>query len=96
MKLPRDGQEYANWTVTGGPDDGTYQVKITKPDASHTGWLSAELVTPTRIRLLVAGPSKTSPDGSATVLPLGTNGVEIRLTDTPEDVLRPGGSIEVF
>lgn len=96
MKLPRDGQEFANWTVIGGPPDGTYQVKFTKPDGTVTSWLTAEFVTATRIRKLVAGPSKTSPDGTATVLPLGDNGVEIRLSDTPEDVIRPGGTIEVI
>lgn len=95
MKLPRTGQEYAHWNVTGGPEDGTYQVKFFKPDGSDTGWLNAEAVTVSSIRKLVAGPSKTSPDASATVLPLGENGVLIRLADAPEDVIRQGGYIEV-
>jgi hypothetical protein len=95
MKLPRTGQEYANWSVTGGPEDGTYEVKFIKPDSTNTGWLAAENVSETKIRRLVCGPDFT-PSGGATQLPLGTIGVLIRLTDSPETVIRTGGSIDVY
>ena len=93
MKIPRSGREFANWSVAGAPPSAVFQAKLTYPDGSESAWLTVETVNQSRIRLLVAGPD--ADPGDANVLPAGGTSVILRLTDTPELVVRNGGDINV-
>lgn len=94
MRIPRDGREYAKWTISGGPEDGTYEVKFDYPDATESDWFPVDVVTPSLVRVLLRGPDGADGEG-ALPLPLGNTTAVLRLTDSPEIILRPAGEIEV-
>lgn len=95
MRLARDSVEFAHWTITGLPDTAT-----PTPDVWLAGdWRRAEWVEATgperTARVLVAGPDATPPAG-AVVLPVGRTVPRVRLTDTPEAIVRDStAAIEV-
>ena len=93
MKIPRSGREFANWTVIGAPPAAVFEAKLAYPDGTESGWLAVETVNQSLIRLLVAGPDATV--GAANPLPAGSTSVLLRLTDTPEIIVRNGGDIDV-
>jgi hypothetical protein len=94
MKIPRDGREYAKWSLSGGPEGGAYEVKFDYPDNTESAWIAVETVSQSLVRILVRGPDAASGAG-AVVLPLGNTSARLRLTDSPEIILRPAGEIEV-
>jgi len=92
MRIDRRGQEYARFPATGAPASaGTLEVSFDDGATWHPmTWNQAE----TAVTLLVSGPDMPNPAG--VVLKVGRNQPLIRLTDTPEVVIRStGGSIDV-
>ena len=84
--LTRDGREYFHWTFTGLPDDhGAVEVQI-------GGQWCALTMDGSVGRLLVAGPD-ADPTG-AIVVSTDTD-VKVRVTDSPEVVVRGGGWIRL-
>lgn len=92
MRLDRRGQEYAHFPVTGAPANAAaLEVSF---DSGATWQVTTWNTDKTVASILVAGPSLTAPAG--VVLPLGRTQPLLRLTDTPEVVIRTtGGSIDV-
>lgn len=88
MKLPRNGREYAEWTVEGVPVGGVLEARF-----NGTGDWHVLSEANGAHRLLVAGPD--ADPGTAVVLTADRNDVEIRLTDLPEIVVRGGGQIRL-
>lgn len=85
MRLNRAGQEYIHFPVDGAPDDAA-QLMISFDGAPWTTATWSE--DRTSARVLLAGPEKENPDPEATVLAVGRHKARLRLTDTPEDVVR--------
>ena len=94
MKIPRDGREFAKWSLSGGPEGGSYEVKFDYPDNTESEWMPVETVSQGLVRVLVRGPDGADGEG-AIELPLGNTSAVLRLTDSPEIILRPAGEIEV-
>lgn len=91
MLLPRDGVEYATWTLTDPPTGAVFEAQFA-PDPT---WHPVDVVSPTVVRVLVAGPDTASPPPGAVVLGEGHTRVRFRVTDTPEVLVRGGGVIVV-
>lgn len=89
MKFDRQSREYVFWPITGQPEGAEFEVTF---DDGAT-WLPMETVEG-GARTLLAGPD-VDQGGAEAVLPLGRTMVELRLTDTPEVVVRGGGVIDV-
>lgn len=84
------GIEYIKWTATGLPaSPAVGSVEVSLDDG--TTWHAAT-VTDGVIRLLVAHPSVTEP-GTAAVAVAGVKGMHVRLTDSPEVVIRDAGRL---
>lgn len=84
--LPRNGVEYFSWALTGLPDDhGPVEVNI-------DGAWHALTVAGSIGKLLLAGPD-ADPTG-AVVVPTDQQ-VQVRVTDTPEVIIRGGGRIHL-
>jgi hypothetical protein len=108
MKLPALGVEYLDFTARADFElDGTLEVYVST-DSDYPGdvtwsaasWLAAETVDEdgTHVRaftVLVAGSAVVTP-GAATQAASGTNHVFVRLTDTPEIIIRPAGRFQAF
>ena len=91
MKIDRRGQEYATFAVTGAPSGAaTLEVSFDGGPWSPMVWAADK----TSASVLVSGPDVPTPAG--VVLRAGRNVPVVRLTDTPEVVIRStGGSIDV-
>ncbi|MFF2054100.1 hypothetical protein ACFVU2_21015 [Leifsonia sp. NPDC058194] len=84
--LPRDGREYFHWTFTGLPDDhGAVEAFI-------DGQWRALTMDGAVGRLLVAGPDA---DSTGAVVVTADTDVKVRVTDSPEIVVRGGGWIRI-
>lgn len=84
--LPREGREYFSWAFTGLPDDaGLCEVKI--GDAWHPLEMTGSVG-----RILLAGPDA---DAAGAIQVLADQTVEVRVTDSPEVVIRGGGTIRI-
>lgn len=84
------GIEYVKWTATGlpaSPAVGSVEVSLDGGTTWHTA-----TVTDGVIRLLVAHPSVTEP-GTAAVAVAGVKDMHVRLTDSPEVVIRDAGRL---
>lgn len=94
MNLDPTGREYVHWPVSGAPDDTlVFEAQFTS-GTTVSDWLPVETVSATEARALVAGPS--ADQGTAIYqLPAGRTRVKIRAVDTPEIIVRGGGTIEV-
>ena len=106
MRLPALGIEYVTFRATADfVLDGTLEVTITETDdepGADASWAAAawsdvetiatngDHVRP--FEALLAGSAVAVP-GSATQLSAGVNYVWVRLTDTPEVIIRPAGRI---
>ena len=91
MKLARAAQEYARFPVDGAPSDAApLEVSFDGGPWNEMRWEPGN----TSASVLVSGPDVPNPDG--VVLKAGRNVPAVRLTDTPEVVIRStGGSIDV-
>lgn len=89
MRLDREAIEYVTWPVT-------VDVPVAGP---VTVWLAgawrAATFDGSTDRVLCAGPDAPTPPAGAVVLALGRNTARVRFADTPEVVVRGGGSITV-
>ena len=90
-KLHPAGQEYRTATITDAPTQ-TIAVSF---DGGTTWPKTCTRVDTTHVRFLVAGPSFSGPDPTATVLALGSTDVYLRDLDNPETVIRFAGRIDV-
>ena len=89
VTLRPGGVEYVHWTATGLPVDppiGSIEASIDGGTTWHAATLDG-----TTVSLLVASPTAVGPDSSAVVATLGGREMLVRLTDTPEVVIRSGG-----
>lgn len=89
ITLRPGGVEYVHWTATGLPTDppiDTVQASIDGGTTWHTASVVAGVAS-----LLVASPTATGADPSAIVATAGLREMWVRLTDTPEVVIRSGG-----
>ncbi len=87
------GQEYVYWDATGLPDDppaGSLEASID----GGTTW-TACTISGTTLSLLVAHPSFTDPDESAVIATAGAVTMQVRLTDSPEQIVRDAGRLYV-
>jgi len=85
--LPRTGREYFHWTFSGLPDDhGAVEVLISG------SWRALEMTGQTG-KLLLAGPDVTDPQDAVVVAT--DQAVSVRVTDSPEIVVRGGGWIRL-
>ena len=84
------GVEFLRWRTRGLPTLGAGAVAVSFDDGAT--WHPAER-DGDEIRLLVAHPDTVAPASTAIVLPRGMSSMLVQLTDTPEVVIRPGGSI---
>ena len=92
ITLRPGGVEYIKWTATGLPESppvGSVQVSLDNGATWHTATVDGG-----QISLLVAHPSVTDP-GTAAVAVAGTALMQVRLTDTPEVVIRDAGRLSV-
>jgi len=91
MKIDRGGQEYVRYPITGAPVSPG-PVEITFDD--EVTWMpmlwSSDFKTAS---VLVSGPNVAVPSG--VVLALGVHRAKLRLTDTPEIVIRSAGSVTI-
>lgn len=86
------GVEYVKWAATGlpaNPPVGSVQVSLDGGVTWHAATVDAG-----QIQLLVAHPSVTEP-GTAAVAVIGVKDMCVRLTDTPEVVIRDAGRLFV-
>lgn len=88
MKLHISGREYATFTVT-APTDAALSVSF---DAGVT-WHPMERPTATTARILIAGPLASDNPAGTVVVPRGGSAAVVRLTDSPEQVVRDAGTI---
>lgn len=94
MDLDRTAREYVTWPLTGLPEDYTsgFEVSID----NRATWHPVDVINGAA-RALLAGPDATSNPPAAIVFPAaGTYRPALRLVDTPETILRPGGTINVI
>lgn len=89
MRLDREAVEYVTWPAT-----------VDAPVAGPvTVWLAGAWQPATwdgsTVKVLCAGPDVASPPAGAVVLPLGRNTARVQFADTPEVVVRDGGTITV-
>jgi len=91
VKLNRAGQEYARFPATGAPSDAApLEVSFDGGPWSPMVWASDKSYA----SVLVSGPDVSNPTG--VVLKVGRNVPAVRMSDTPEVVIRStGGSIDV-
>ena len=90
ITLHPGGIEYIKWTATGLPAEppvGSVEVSLDGGTTWHTA-----TVTDGVIQLLVAHPSVAEP-GTAAVATPGARDMHVRLTDTPEVVIRDAGRL---
>lgn len=90
ITLRPGGIEYIKWTATGLPAEppvGSVEVSV---DGGLT-WHAAT-VTGSEVRLLVAHPDVATP-GTAAVAIEGVTEMRVRLTDSPEVVIRGAGRL---
>lgn len=81
--------EYVHWQATGLPADppvGSVQISIDDAVTWHTATVTASVVS-----LLVSHPDTVGADSSAVAALDGSHEMLVRLTDTPEVVIRSGG-----
>lgn len=93
INLTHGGVEYIHWTATGLPDSppaDAVQASIDGGTTWHTAGVAAGVLS-----LLVAHPDAVTPDPTAVVAAVGTREMLVRLTDTPEVVIRSGGWLAV-
>jgi hypothetical protein len=91
VRLPASGREYASWPVNA---PASTPLDVSADDG--ISWHPTERPADNVARVLVAGPSAPSNPPSALVLPLGRNDLLLRLSSTPEVVVRRAGTIVVF
>lgn len=82
--LPRAGKEFFSWTFTGLPDGTTAEVNI------GGDWHALTMVGQVG-KILLAGPDAA--DASGAVVVAADQQVQVRVTDTPEVIIRGGGRI---
>ena len=90
LVLHPGGIEYIKWTATGlpaSPPVGSVEVSLDGGTTWHTATVADGV-----IQLLVAHPSVATP-GAAAVATIGARDMHIRLTDTPEVVIRDAGRL---
>ncbi|MFZ5852315.1 MAG: hypothetical protein ACOYY2_13105 [Actinomycetota bacterium] len=108
MRLNRTGAEYGTWTLSADVDlDGTVEVAFlprgTEPDATTTwvtaAWSAPQTGVPPQVsraaRLLLVGPETAPVPLGGHVLAVGEHVSWVRLTDTPEVVIRQGEAVTV-
>ena len=83
--LPRDGREFFHWSFTGLPSGATVEVRI------GGQWYPLEM-DGGEGRLLLAGPDADLGDGVRVV---ADEALVMRVTDSPEIVVRSGGSVQI-
>ncbi|MDN4616392.1 hypothetical protein P5G50_18245 [Leifsonia sp. F6_8S_P_1B] len=84
--LPRAGREYFHWTFNGLPDDhGPVEAFI-------SGQWRPLTMDGAGGRILLAGPDA---DSAGAVVVSANQQVQLRVTDTPEVIIRDGGSIRL-
>lgn len=83
--LPRGGREFFHWTFTGLPDGAVVEVSI------GGQWHQLEM-DGSEGRLLLAGPDADLGDA---VRVLADEALVMRVTDSPEIVVRSGGSVQI-
>jgi hypothetical protein len=92
MRLSASGREYATLPVGGALADVDLDVSFD----GGTTWHRADRPSDSAARVLVAGPTATgNPPGTA-VLRMGRNPLAVRLSSSPEVVIREAGTIYVF
>lgn len=91
MNLPPAGREYATWTVTASEVGVDLEVTF---DAGVT-WAALEAVDATTFRCLVAGPDATDNPVGTVILTAGRHFAQLRAVDSPEVIIRDGGTIDV-
>lgn len=95
MNLRRDEVQYATWDVRGVPErllaSSALEVKLRPAD---TSWLPMERVG-SSWRILLAGPDATIADGNPTVVATTCPDVQLRFTNSPEDLRFSGGKITI-
>lgn len=90
MKLDPAGREYATWSVN-APAGTALEASFD----NGTTWHAMERPTEGTARILVAGPQASDNPAGTAVLTRSGHTVIIRLTDTPETVIRDAGTIYV-
>lgn len=91
MDIDRRGREWARWPVTQAPADEPLEVSF---DGGQT-WDPLERTGDT-VRVLVAGPEVDGEQPAGTVvLGLGRNVATVRVTASPEILVREAGVITV-
>lgn len=94
VTLRNGGVEYIHWTVTGLPVDPPATAIEASLD-NGTTWHAAA-VDGTDVALLVAHPAAVAPDPLAVVAAAGgSRELLLRVTDTPEVIIRSGGFLAI-
>lgn len=106
MKVPAYGVEYATFEATADFTlDGTIEVYLhdTREYPPSTGWTAASWAGPETVAgtvrtrsftVLLAGRLVNPLPSGAQQLVLGQNYAFVRLTDSPEVIIRPAGKVE--
>lgn len=88
MKLHTSGREYVKYTVN-APAGAALSISFD----DGAVWYPMERPSETTARIMVAGPVATGNPEGTVVLPRGGSSAIIRLTDSPEVVVRDAGII---
>ena len=81
--------EFLHWATTGLPETATVDVSL---DGGAT-WHPATVGQDGTLTLLVRHPETVGADPAAVPAPAGSALMSVRVTDDPEIVIRPGGTI---
>lgn len=89
MHLPNAGEEYARILFSDLPDGAAVEVSV---DDQETWHLAEPGTVPNEVRILLRGPAAPSTDGLLVAL---QSRLWVRVTDSPELVIRDAGIIVV-
>ena len=98
ITLRRGGVEYLHWRVTGLPaavETDAVEASVDNGATWHPATVAAWAFGAVTLSLLVAHPAVVPTPPGAVVLRTGPVEVLVRLTDSPEVIIRPGGTITV-
>jgi len=89
--LPRAGREFFHWPISGLPADaGALELFIAG------GWHPVTIATDqASFSLLLQGPLAPTDEPTAVVVPIDQSDMRVRLTDSPEIVIRTAGYIRL-
>lgn len=88
MRLPRDGLEYANIEFSEIPYGATVEASIDRET-----WTPVDVLNNTA-KYLLRGPD--NPSTAGTLVTHNPTYVWIRLSDTPEQVVRNAGTVSIY